>query len=125
MVPESAGETEVSLIIPSIQGAKRRFALNNLSNPISGVTIKKKPGKNTVVLTLQKKEEKTWHGLIENTGKGGGDDEEGGGMGGKPGLGGMGGMPAMGGMGSMPGMGGKGGMDMASIMGAMGGMGGM
>jgi len=128
---ESAAN-EVSLTIAGIKGSKRRFSMTNLSHEITGVKINRKPGKNTVVLKLQKKEEQAWFALTENASKGGGDDEEGGmpgGMGGMPG--GMGGMPGMGGMGGMPGMGGMGGMpgmeglDMASMMGGMGGMGGM
>eukprot|EP00448_Togula_jolla_P017231 CAMPEP_0170591918 /NCGR_PEP_ID=MMETSP0224-20130122/12659_1 /TAXON_ID=285029 /ORGANISM="Togula jolla, Strain CCCM 725" /LENGTH=250 /DNA_ID=CAMNT_0010915813 /DNA_START=86 /DNA_END=838 /DNA_ORIENTATION=+ len=114
-----SGEKEVSLTIASIKGQKKRFAVTGLFSEIDGVKLQRKMGKNTVVLKLQKKEEKSWYKLLESSGKGGGDDEDGG-------MGGMGGMPGMGGMGGMPGMGGMGGMDMASMMAGMGGgMGGM
>eukprot|EP00418_Pyrodinium_bahamense_P059053 CAMPEP_0179174554 /NCGR_PEP_ID=MMETSP0796-20121207/86181_1 /TAXON_ID=73915 /ORGANISM="Pyrodinium bahamense, Strain pbaha01" /LENGTH=238 /DNA_ID=CAMNT_0020877851 /DNA_START=67 /DNA_END=783 /DNA_ORIENTATION=+ len=100
----TSGEKEVSLTIASIGGKKRRFALAGLFAEIEGVKLERKKGKNTVVLKLQKKEEKSWWKLQEGSGKGGDDDEEDGGMGG------MGGM--------------MGGMDMASMMGGgmMGGM---
>jgi len=111
-IQSESGANEVSLTIAGIKGAKRRFSMTNLSHEITGVKVNRKPGKNTVVLKLQKKEEEPWFSLSENASKGGGgDDEEGGGMGG------MGGMPGMGG--------GMGGLDMASMMGGMGGMGGM
>merc|ERR1740129_26686 len=86
-----AGEKDVSFTIASIGGKRRKFALSGLFAEIDGVKLERRKGKNTVVLKLQKKEEKTWYSLTEKSGKGGDDEEEGGG-----GMGGMGGM--MGGM---------------------------
>eukprot|EP00413_Alexandrium_margalefii_P045393 CAMPEP_0204586586 /NCGR_PEP_ID=MMETSP0661-20131031/47577_1 /ASSEMBLY_ACC=CAM_ASM_000606 /TAXON_ID=109239 /ORGANISM="Alexandrium margalefi, Strain AMGDE01CS-322" /LENGTH=267 /DNA_ID=CAMNT_0051596237 /DNA_START=67 /DNA_END=868 /DNA_ORIENTATION=+ len=110
-------EKSVTLTIASIGGKKKRFAAAGLFAEIEGVKLERKKGKNTVVLKLQKKEEKTWFKLLEaSSGKAGGDDEDdpAGGMGG---MGGMDMASMMGGMG-----GGMGGMDMASMMGGMGGM---
>jgi len=105
-----SGANEVSLTIAGIKGARRRFSMTNLTHEITGVKVNRKPGKNTVVLKLQKKEEQAWFALTENASKGGGGDDDEGGMPG--GMGGMGGMPGMEGL------------DMASMMGGMGGMGG-
>merc|ERR1712066_338980 len=88
-------EKSVSLIINGLAGKRRSFALSGLSEEVTGVKLQQKKGKNTIVLKLQKKEEKSWFKLVESSsGGGGGDDEEGGGM-----MGGMGGM-----MGGMEGM---------------------
>eukprot|EP00928_Gymnodinium_smaydae_P059416 TRINITY_DN4273_c0_g3_i3.p1 TRINITY_DN4273_c0_g3~~TRINITY_DN4273_c0_g3_i3.p1 ORF type:complete len:203 (+),score=85.37 TRINITY_DN4273_c0_g3_i3:63-671(+) len=118
-----SGSNEVSLTIANLGGKRRRFAMTNLMNEITGVKLQRKMGKNTVVLKLQKKEEEPWFSLQSGGGAAGGDDEEGGGMPGMGGMmGGMGGM--MGGMGGMMG-GDMGGMDMESLMAGMGGAGGM
>jgi hypothetical protein len=109
-----SGEKECSLTIGAIgtPPKKKTLKLAGLSNEIDGVEIKRKPGKNTVVLKLKKKEEKSWFQLLESSGGGGGgDDDDMGGMGGM--MGGMGGM--MGGMGGM--MGGMGGMMGGGMMG--------
>merc|ERR1712013_597690 len=99
-------EKSASLFL-TMGGKKRSLVLPGLSNEIDGVKLQRKPGKNTVVLKLQKKDEKSWYKLLDTSsaGGGGGDDDE------------DGGMPDMGGMGGM------GGMDLSSMMGGMGGMG--
>merc|ERR1712137_1291156 len=66
-------EEEVSLTIAALNGKRRRFALAGLSEEIDGVKLVRKKGKNTVVLKLQKKEEKSWFQLVEKSGGGGGD----------------------------------------------------
>merc|ERR1712228_745510 len=121
-ITTTSGEKECSLTITMGSPPKARcLTLKGLAEEIDGLKLQRKPGKNTVVLKLQKKEEKSWWKLLETSSSGGGgDDEEGGdpmgGMGGMMGgMGGMmGGMPDMGGMmGGMPGMDGMdlGGMD--------------
>merc|ERR1712232_228035 len=115
----TSGEKEVSFVIASIGGKKRSFTLKDLSNEIDGAKFVQKPGKNTVVLKLTKKEESAWYALTSSSGGGGGgsDDEGAGGMGGMGGM--MGGMEGM--MGGMGGM--MGGMEgMGGMMGGMGGM---
>merc|ERR1712050_232766 len=115
-VPDDAlqtesGEKEATLTITAIgsPARKKQLKLQKLANAIDGVKLVRKPGKNTVVLKLTKKDaEKSWWKLLDGGTGGGGDDDEEGGMGGMPGMGGMGGM---------------GGMDMASMMQGMGGMG--
>jgi len=111
----TSGEKEVSLVIAALAGKKRSFSMSNLANEIDGVKLVRKPGKNTVVLKLTKKEEKSWYSLTSGSGAAGGDDEDD--------MGGMGGMGGMDMASMMGGMGGMGGMDMASMMGGMGGMG--
>merc|ERR1712118_518418 len=78
----TSGEKEVTLTIASIGGKKRTFSMSSLSNEIDGVKLVRKPGKNTVVLKLTKKEEKSWYALTSKSGGGGCDDDEEGGMGG-------------------------------------------
>merc|ERR1719293_227976 len=97
-------DKSVTFTIASIGGKKRSLALNGLANEIDGAKLQRKPGKNTVVLKLQKKEEKSWYKLLDTSSGGGygGDDDE---------------ADPMGGMGGMPGMEGMGGMDLASMMG--------
>jgi len=117
-----SGAKECSLTIGAIGSPpkKKTLKLSGLSNEIDGVKLTRKPGKNTVVLKLQKKEEKSWWQLLDSSGGGGGgDDDDMGGMGGM--MGGMGGM--MGGMGGM--MGGMGGMMGGMMGGDMGDMGDM
>jgi len=90
----TSGENRASLTIEAIGNPpkKKRLSLNGLSEEINGAKFTKKTGKNTVVLKLTKKEEKSWWQLLDKTsGVGGDDDDEGG-------FGGMGGMPGMGGM---------------------------
>jgi len=109
-----SGETDCTFTIAAIGNppTKKVLRLASLANEIDGVKLVRKPGKNTVVLKLQKKEEKSWFQLLSgSSGGGGGDDEDGG-------MGGMGGM-------DMGGMGGMEGMDMSALQGMMGGMGGM
>jgi len=112
-----SGEKEASLTIAAIgsPAKKRTLKLQNLANEIDGVKLVRKPGKNTVVLKLTKKDaDKSWYKLLDSASSaGGGDDDD------DP-AGGMGGMDMANMMG---GMGGMGGMDMASMMGGMGGMG--
>merc|ERR1719401_1791451 len=69
-----SGEKECSLTIDAIgkPPAKRVLRLAGLSNEIDGVKLVRKPGKNTVVLKLQKKEETTWYSLQEKSSSGGG-----------------------------------------------------
>merc|ERR1711948_102985 len=108
----ASGESDVTFTIANIGGKKRTFAMKDLANEIDGSKFVRKPGKNTVVLKLTKKEEKTWYNLQSGSGGGGGgdDDDDAGGM--------MGGMdPAM--MQQM-----MGGMDPAMMQQMMGGMGG-
>merc|ERR1719382_1377964 len=81
-----SGEKECSLVIAMSDSKKKRFALSSLSEEIDGVKLVRKKGKNTVVLKLQKKEEKSWFQLVEKSGGRGGDDE--GGPGGPGGMGG-------------------------------------
>merc|ERR1719193_2860460 len=88
-VTESS-ETSASLCIAMADGKKKRFALAGLSNEIDGVKVVQKKGKNTVVLKLQKKEERPWFALVEKGG-GGGDDDDDGGMDMASMMGGMGG----------------------------------
>merc|ERR1740129_2548767 len=88
----ASGEKDVSLTIANVGGKRRRFALTGLFAEIDGVKLERKKGKNTVVLKLQKKEEKPWYKLQEGSGKAADDDED-------PGAGGMmGGMDMGGGM---------------------------
>merc|ERR1719203_2459503 len=107
----ASGETDVSFTIANISGKKRTFAMKDLANEIDGSKFVRKQGKNTVVLKLTKKEEKTWYNLQSGSGGGGGgdDDDAGGDMGGMMGGGGGGMM---------------GGMDPAMMQQMMGGMGG-
>merc|ERR1712176_20010 len=84
----TSGEKEVTFVIAAIGGKKRSFTMSNLSNEINGAKLVRKPGKNTVVLKLQKKEEKSWYALTSNScGGSGGDDDDDGGMGGMGGMG--------------------------------------
>merc|ERR1712151_441168 len=106
----TSGESDVTFTIVAIAGKKRTFAMKDLANEIDGSKFVRKPGKNTVVLKLTKKQEKTWYNLQSGSGGGGGgdDDDDAGGMGGM--MGGGGGM--------------MGGMDPAMMQQMMGGMGG-
>merc|ERR1719437_384962 len=64
-----SGEKDVSLTIASIGGKRRRFVASGLFAEIDGVKLERKKGKDTVVLKLQKKEEKPWYKLQESSGK--------------------------------------------------------
>merc|ERR1712056_168642 len=79
----TSGETNVTFVIADIGGKKRTFAMKDLANEIDGSKFVRKPGKNTVVLKLTNKEEKTWYNLQSGSGGGGGgdDDDDAGGMG--------------------------------------------
>merc|ERR1712137_939948 len=90
----TSGESDVTFTISAIGGKKRTFAMKDLANEIDGSKFVRKPGKNTVVLKLTKKEEKTWYNLQSGSGGGGGgdDDEDAGGVGDMGGMMGGGGM---------------------------------
>lgn len=46
---------------------QRRLALGNLAKDIDGVKLVRKPGKNTIVLKLQKREETVWQKLVDES----------------------------------------------------------
>ena len=56
----------VSLTIASVAGKQRIFTLTGLVHDITGVKVAQKKGKQTVSLKLAKKEEKTWHKLLDD-----------------------------------------------------------
>ena len=57
------GMFSVSFAILSIGGKKCTLTMKSLLNEIAGATFVRLPGKNTVVLKLIKKTEKSWHTL--------------------------------------------------------------
>ena len=59
-------KTNVSLTIASVAGKQRIFKLTGLAHEITGVKIAQKKGKQTVSLKLAKREEKTWHKLLDD-----------------------------------------------------------
>ena len=61
-----SGKTNVSLTIASVAGKQRIFKLTGLAHEITGVKVAQKRGKQTVSLKLTRKEEKTWHKLLDN-----------------------------------------------------------
>ena len=61
-----SGKTNVSLTIASVAGKQRIFKLIGLAHEITGVNVAQKKGKQTVSLKLAKKEEKTWHKLLND-----------------------------------------------------------
>merc|ERR1719517_237319 len=73
-----SGEKEVSLTIAAIgsPAKKKQLKLQKLANEIDGVNLVRKPGKNTIVLKLTKKEAGTsWFKLLDGAyGSSGGDD---------------------------------------------------
>ena len=60
------GKTNVSLTIASVAGKQRIFKLTGLAHEITGVKDAKKKRKQTVSLKLAKREEKTWHKLLDD-----------------------------------------------------------
>ena len=58
-----SGKTNVSLTIASVAGKQRIFKLTGLTHEITGVKVAQKKGKRT---KLAKKEEKTWHKLLDD-----------------------------------------------------------
>ena len=60
------GKTNVSLTIASVAGKQRIFKLTGLAHQITGVKDAKKKRKQTVPLKLAKREEKTWHKLLDD-----------------------------------------------------------
>merc|ERR1719150_1246806 len=88
-----SGEKEASLTIAAIgsPARKKQLRLQKLANEIDGVKLVRKPGKNTVVLKLTKKDaDKSWWKLLDNAnGSSGGGDDDDDGMGGMGGMGGM------------------------------------
>ena len=70
-VPEDAfkaesGKTNVSLTIASVAGMPRIFTFTGLSHEITGVQVAQKKGKQTFYPKLAKREEKTWHKLLDD-----------------------------------------------------------
>ena len=61
-----SGKTNVSLTIASVAGKQRIFKLTGLAHEITGVKVAQKTRKQTVSLKLAKKEEKTWHKLLDD-----------------------------------------------------------
>ena len=57
--------TNVSLTIALAAGKQRIFKLTGLAHEITGVKVAQKKGKQTVSLKLAKREEKTWHKLLD------------------------------------------------------------
>merc|ERR1712061_572219 len=77
-----SGEKEVELTIAATgsPAKKRTLKLQKLANEIDGVKLVRKPGKNTVVLKLTKKDaDKSWYKLLDipNGNAGGGDGDDG------------------------------------------------
>jgi hypothetical protein len=62
-----SGEKNVSITIASVAGKRRCFALTCLKYEITGAKVTRKKGKNTVVLKLQKKDERAWCDLLETS----------------------------------------------------------
>ena len=60
-----SGKTNVSLTIASVAGKQRTFKLLGVAHEITGVKVDQKKGKQTVSLKLAKREEKTWHKLLD------------------------------------------------------------
>ena len=56
----------LSLSIASVAGKQRIFKLTGLAHEITGVKVAQKKGKQTVSLELAKKEDKTWHKLLDD-----------------------------------------------------------
>ena len=61
-----SGNTNVSLTIASVAGKQRIFKLTGLPHEITGVQVAQKKGKQTVSLEIAKREEKTWHKLLDD-----------------------------------------------------------
>ena len=62
-----SGKTNVSLTIASVRGQAVEFSRSlALAHEITGVKVSLKRGKQTVSLKLAKKEEKTWHKLLDD-----------------------------------------------------------
>ena len=58
-------KTNASLTIVSVAGEERIFKLTGLAHEITGVKVAQKKGKQTVSPKLAKREEKTWHKLLD------------------------------------------------------------
>ena len=61
-----SGKTNVSLTIASVAGRQRIFKLTGLAHEITGVKVAQQKGKQKVSLKLAKREEKTWHKLLDD-----------------------------------------------------------
>ena len=61
-----SGKTNVSLTIASVASKQRIFTLTGLAHEITGVKVVQKKGKQTVSLMRAKREEKTWHKLLDD-----------------------------------------------------------
>ena len=59
-------KTNVSLTIASVAGEQRIFKLTGLAHEITCVKVAQKTEKQTVSLKLAKREEKTWHKLLDD-----------------------------------------------------------
>uniref|UniRef100_A0A7S4QSG0 CS domain-containing protein n=1 Tax=Alexandrium monilatum TaxID=311494 RepID=A0A7S4QSG0_9DINO len=68
----------VSLTVSSIgtPPRRRRLALGGLAHEIAGVKLVRKPGKDTIVLRLQKKEAGTWFELLRRRRRSGAEDDD-------------------------------------------------
>mmetsp|Transcript_85673 Transcript_85673/g.247387 ORF Transcript_85673/g.247387 Transcript_85673/m.247387 type:complete len:139 (-) Transcript_85673:128-544(-) len=67
-VPDSAlhlesDDREVLLVIPNLRGKRRKFTLAHLPTAIDSAKVARRKGKDTVVLKLHKKEERSWQHL--------------------------------------------------------------
>ena len=63
---QNSGKTNVSLTIASVAGKQRIFTLTGLAHEITGVKVVQKKGKQTFYPKLAKREEKTWHRLLDD-----------------------------------------------------------
>ena len=61
-----SNKTNVSLTIASVAGKQRIFKLTGMAHEITGVKVAQKKGKQTVSLKIAKKDEKTWHKLLDD-----------------------------------------------------------
>ena len=61
-----SGKTNVSLTIASVAGKQRIFTLTGLAHEITGVKVAQKKGKQTFYPKLAKREEKTWHKMLDD-----------------------------------------------------------
>jgi len=69
-ITASSGEKEAALTIVGLGAGQQKLhlRLNGLSDEITGATVTRKKGKDTVVLKLQKKTEAPWHELLTSEG---------------------------------------------------------
>ena len=61
-----SGKIDVSLAIASVAGKQRIFKLTGLAHEITGVKVAQKKGKQTFYPKLAKREEMTWHKLLDD-----------------------------------------------------------